>query len=99
MKTIIKCAFITIVALLVSGFLKSDDDLIPKTIYHTVKPNQTLWEVCSLYAGMDSKYQTLSEFVYETRLINKGKIIYMPGEKIKIIVWHKKEGKIDYGRN
>lgn len=99
MKTILKCALIAVLALLVSGFMKSGNELVPITIYHKVKPNQTLWEVCNLYAGMDSKYQTLSEFVYETRIANKGKIIYMPGETIKIIVWQKKEGKINYGRN
>lgn len=71
----------------------------PKTIYHVVEPNQTFWEVCTMYSGFDKKYQTLSEFVYETRKINGGKIIYMPGEKIKIIVWQMKEGKIDYGTN
>ena len=99
MKTILKCALIAVLALLVSGFMKSSRDLYPKTIYHVVEPNQTFWEVCTMYSGFDKKYQTLSEFVYETRKINGGKIIYMPGEKIKIIVWQMKEGKIDYGTN
>ena len=97
MTALAKCIVITMLALIVSGFLEASRDLYPKRIEHIVARNQTFWEVCSLYAPLDKKYKTMSEFVYETRKLNNGKIIYLPGEKVKIVVWQDdREGNIKY---
>lgn len=98
MKTVLKCFVIMVLALLVSGFLDwKDGDLQPITYWHRVERNQTFWEICTIYAPLDQKYKTMSEFLHETRKLNNGKIIYMPGEIVKIIVWQEKEGRITYG--
>lgn len=92
----IKCiACITaLLATTVLSDLKPWREYVPQTIYHTMAENQTMWEVCARYAGLDQKSQSLNEFVYMVKSENGGKVIYQPGEIMKITVWRiKTNGK------
>lgn len=55
-------------------------------IEHTVRPGQTVWEICERY--YPAQAHCLQEFVYETQKINKleGKYI-RPGQRLTIPLW------------
>lgn len=65
-------------------------EYVPQTFYHVFSENQTMWEVCANYAGLDEKSRTMDEFVYMVKKENGGKVIYKPGDTMKITVYRVK---------